>query len=117
MISEAGKLFDHIKPDEASQVTCKLGQLKTETSNHLDWTALLNAIMAKASSASSSTHFTDDTVVYAVDQDSLKVLLEVVSETSPHVVLNFLGYQFAVHHHQKISLFDVDQSEDERCVS
>ena len=78
VVSEGKKFFDNISPGEKSQVTYKLGQLKTETSNHLDWTALLNAIMAKASGASSSTHFTDDTVVFVENLDALKELFQVV---------------------------------------
>ena len=68
-----------------------LGKLKTATSNQLDWTALLNTIMSKASSSPS---FTDDTEVFVENLSTLKALLEVVSKTPPRVVVKFLRVNF-----------------------
>ena len=70
-----------------------LGDLKTATSNQLDWTALLDAIMAKASGASNLAYFTDDTELFVPDLPTLKAFVEVISQTPTPVVINFLLVQ------------------------
>ena len=71
-----------------------LRDLKTETSNLLDWTAVLNGMALQPTAGL----FTDNSVVYVGNLAVIQSMLQVLAEAPKRAVANFFGFQFLLNY-------------------